>query len=439
MVNQQGIIWALNSMVVGVVQMDQHGLVTFTNLKAQEMLNLTARQLEGHYFLDCHSKSIRELIGIFFLDALTGTEMETVIKLRGRYVEYHFSPVRDETDTVTGVVAVLTDVSEKINVENYLTQALAEQEIFQEAARIINSTLELSQVLNRLLEIIRQVIDYSCCRIYLFREEARELVLEAKYAKRGYKFENDTPETLASLIFEEPILVNSQDNHTIYYIQLKRGTEELGLIYLDIGDREILPAFIARIMGNLSALACLSIKNAQMYRKIHQLATRDGLTGLYNRQHFDRILIQEVERSKRSRKPLSLIMVDVNGLKEINDQVGHTAGDFILREAARLLLDTVRGTDYVFRYGGDEMVMILVEASSEKARKVINRVRKNVALWNANYRQTSCENGEITLSLSMGFAVTEGGEAAEAILNRADRYMYRNKEHYYQQKYCRQC
>lgn len=125
----------------------------------------------------------------------------------------------------------------------------------------------------------------------------------------------------------------------------------------------MLSSSVRNILEVLSLQASTSIKNAMMVRDLEQLATTDGLTGLINHRTFQKQLIHEIERAKRTKTELSLMLVDLDHFKKINDNYGHPIGDFVLKEVATFLKNTVRNIDHVARYGGEEFAIILPDTS----------------------------------------------------------------------------
>ena len=129
----------------------------------------------------------------------------------------------------------------------------------------------------------------------------------------------------------------------------------------------------------------LQIKEAQqihelLKQKYHleQLSTTDGLTGLYNYRHLQETLLKELDRSKRQNRPLSLIMIDIDGFKKWNDRTGHLGGDGVLKKIAEVLRDSLRTFDCICRYGGDEFCVLLQETDLQKAFEISERLRKKV-------------------------------------------------------------
>lgn len=115
-------------------------------------------------------------------------------------------------------------------------------------------------------------------------------------------------------------------------------------------------------------------ENARLFSEVQRLAVTDSLTGLYNRHKLNENLEIEVERARRYGRPLSMIMIDLDGLKAVNDSQGHQAGDTVLQQTAQAIRSQVRRVDSPTRYGGDEFVVLLPEANGEEAERVARRI-----------------------------------------------------------------
>lgn len=165
-------------------------------------------------------------------------------------------------------------------------------------------------------------------------------------------------------------------------------------------------------------------------RKIQEelltLSIRDQLTGLFNRRHMEESLRREISRALRHKTPLSIIMLDVDYFKSVNDTYGHMAGDIVLRKIGELLVERSRGEDVACRYGGEEFVLIMPgavkESAVKRARELCQLVAGSMVI---EYRKSVLSN----LTISLGVAsFPENGETTEALLYEADNALYQAKE-----------
>ena len=160
------------------------------------------------------------------------------------------------------------------------------------------------------------------------------------------------------------------------------------------------------------------------------LAVRDELTGLFNRREMDRLLKEEMARAQRHLRPLSLLMVDIDWFKRVNDTYGHQVGDKAIREVARVVLDSVRALDRAARYGGEELAVILPETSSAEAWIVAERIRERVA-HTAFFTALDGSTGPtLTLTVSVGISTMSapGHGGVERLIGEADGALYAAKQ-----------
>jgi diguanylate cyclase (GGDEF)-like protein len=172
-----------------------------------------------------------------------------------------------------------------------------------------------------------------------------------------------------------------------------------------------------------SQLIGASIGNVKLFEKIQRQATTDGLTGLVNHKTFYEVLEKELWRLKRYGGRISLIMVDVDNLKKINDVHGHRAGDKAIREVSRRIKGCIRQIDTAARYGGDEFAVILLNTSLQEAtvvaQRMVNAVASSPTTWNKE---------EIPLSISVGLGQYDADSTPEDITSRSDQALYAAKQ-----------
>lgn len=194
---------------------------------------------------------------------------------------------------------------------------------------------------------------------------------------------------------------------------------EISIADVDLGELKIYRshAFLGREVRELEKLIstlAYPLRNASMYFTAMQSAYRDPLTNVNNRGAMDKILPREIALARRFRTPLSLLVLDVDKFKSINDIHGHQVGDDVLQSFASVLRDCVRDTDLIFRYGGDEFVISLSNTGLDGALELAERVRASIE------RCHQYSNIQMMLSTSIGVTELRENDTAESLFLRSD-------------------
>ena len=164
-----------------------------------------------------------------------------------------------------------------------------------------------------------------------------------------------------------------------------------------------------------------SLRDKQL--ELKSLALHDELTGLFNRAYFELVIKQEVKKANRYGGGFTVFMIDIDNFKYINDTYGHLHGDGILREFALILKNSIRESDILIRYGGDEFMIISHGTSTLDNSAIASRISHSISQWNGEY---GSEN--YSLSFSHGCAVFDKSKDLKEVLEEADARMYKNKE-----------
>lgn len=185
----------------------------------------------------------------------------------------------------------------------------------------------------------------------------------------------------------------------------------------------VAPDDAAANLDRLLEPCAVALQNAQLLDQLRSQVFVDALTGCYNRRGFDDHLRTEVVRAQRYRRPLSLMMMDLDRFKEVNDELGHPAGDHVLRCVGATLLGSFRTTDVVCRYGGDEFGIIFPETSKEEVVRLAERLRARLENLFPDERISTVITGSVGVA-AFPVDAADGGD----LVSKADRALYRAKE-----------
>ncbi|HYK88407.1 MAG TPA: diguanylate cyclase [Acidobacteriota bacterium] len=188
--------------------------------------------------------------------------------------------------------------------------------------------------------------------------------------------------------------------------------------------RGYLPHSAQRLAVTIADRISLALASLKLHEALRQQTIRDPLTSLFNRRYMQESLERELRRAVRSKRPLGILMLDIDHFKNFNDSFGHHSGDIMLREFSKLLTIHVRGEDIICRYGGEEFVLILPEASVEATRLRAEQLRKATALLRLASHGESLEGVTISVGVA-GFP--DHGDTMESLMRAVDQALYRAK------------
>lgn len=219
---------------------------------------------------------------------------------------------------------------------------------------------------------------------------------------------------------EEGELSSPAQGNTIL-LPLRSGFEYFGCLALTSPEKPALAKDqIQTVRAAVNHLA-LALRNAMAYSQVKTKAEYDGLTRIHNRASFDEKLLEELKRHQRYRHPLSLLLLDLDHFKSVNDDYGHKAGDTVLRSIGRVLAQSLRSTDFAARYGGEEFVVLLPQTSEDEAWLLADRLRSEIAR-----QQFTAHDKEFTVTASIGVASMKPGSLSKVrdLVQEADAALY---------------
>jgi len=196
------------------------------------------------------------------------------------------------------------------------------------------------------------------------------------------------------------------------------------LNFADISKERFSPGIDTSLLEQLGVVVSICLSNVAAHEELRSLAFKDPLTGLLNRRAMERALKRELGRSRRYNTPLSIVFIDLDGFKQVNDCFGHDKGDELLQFVASTLMDMSRESDIISRFAGDEFVMILPETERDAAQKLLERIQKHFLSNPVNINKEA-----IKVRFSFGVSSTRDNPSADAsvLLKEADGLLYKDK------------
>jgi diguanylate cyclase (GGDEF)-like protein len=225
------------------------------------------------------------------------------------------------------------------------------------------------------------------------------------------------------VIFDSATAVRGLGSLKIF--PLRAGEVTVGALVCGTRRREGLPDATQAQLGMLALQAAAALVRTRLFEQAERLATTDGLTGLTNRRTLNTQLVARVREAQRYHRPLSLLLLDIDHFKKVNDTHGHPAGDAVLRGVSAVARAQARETDLVARYGGEELAVVLPETDAAGARAIAERLRAAVE----GTAHATTEQGSLRVTVSVGVATWPGGgQTPDELLTTADRALYRAKQ-----------
>lgn len=293
---------------------------------------------------------------------------------------------------------------------------------------IFASSLRLNDGLELILKGVQKYFRFDRVRLYLTDSEGNKIKsvlgvdISGKVTQQDGKNLVEGEENLLKEVFDSTATYRS--TRSVIYIPLKVQRNKVGFLALDnILSRRRIGYMDFISLQQFASQMALSIDNARLFERVQELSNYDELTKLPVRRYFNEKFAEEIYRSKRFDLTMSLIIMDIDWFKQINDGYGHQIGDWALKEVSRVIRTSLRQTDVPCRFGGDEMVIMLPRTNGEEAKIIAKRLKERIGAITLPERYT--EGKEVHLSISQGISSFPfDGQTPDVLLEKADKALY---------------
>jgi diguanylate cyclase (GGDEF)-like protein len=316
--------------------------------------------------------------------------------------------------------------------------------VFHDVARALTSSLDLDSILGAIMQQMKQFFEPESWSLLIVDDVQRNLyyAVAAGRSPGDRSLRVEMGEGIAGWVamHGEPVIVSDSETdrrfpvlatsataapvRSTICLPLRSRDRTLGVIELLNYRASTLTDETLAFLRVLCDYAAIAIQNVHAVERIQELTITDDCTGLFNSRHLFSVLETELERSRRFNLPFSLIFIDLDHFKQVNDLHGHLTGSRLLAEIARTIKQSVRGVDSAFRYGGDEFIVLLPQTGKDAGIEATQRLLH--ALRETRYLLT--EGLELRVTASFGVAsYPDDGKSIEEIIRVADEMMYQVK------------
>jgi diguanylate cyclase (GGDEF)-like protein len=306
----------------------------------------------------------------------------------------------------------------------------------------IGANLDVEEIARVIVRELADIVSCDACAILMIENNDVQIIAERGFSETfaGVEFNVHMPAIRYIMNTKEGIfsgdILNSPaadcvpqgcSMNSMICTPIILNEEIKGIIHLDAARKNAFDQTDLAFAELLSKEIAIALQRSLLYSQIKDISTRDGLTGCFNRRKFDVDIVADVAAARLEGKSLSFLMIDIDWFKKYNDVHGHPKGDRLLKQIVNVLTAATRPSDRIYRYGGEEFVILLQDANKEEATLVATRIRKAVEREEFEGEQDSQPEGKITVSIGVATFPSDTNTEDE-LTQAADSALYKAKQ-----------
>jgi diguanylate cyclase (GGDEF)-like protein len=377
---------------------------------------------------------------------LAGERLEGVISLDSTHL--NFFPA-DAPAVLESFAAQMSEMIRMARLAKEREETGLEFQAFYHASQVLSSMIDFEEIIRKFHSLSLEIVKSDFTAIAVMQDESHFKLYQWAYTTKDQEVQvlNDLPHEATTWISwflqnrEEPLILSGaqlklqempilpqeerREPFAAYMaVPMRHQNKCVGAVLLASERGDAFTSHQSRILSILCNQAAVSLENATILKTMEQLAITDGLTGLFNHRYFQDAFDRELERASRQKQNLSLLLLDIDHFKGLNDTFGHPAGDFVLKNLSAILRGGARKIDILARYGGEEFAALLPGIDLKNARKTAERWRKAIQRATIKWEKKS-----FAITVSIGIAsYPQDGEEKKLLIDKSDKALYYSKD-----------
>ena len=317
----------------------------------------------------------------------------------------------------------------------------AHLEMIYENSRVLASILDTDSVVSELMNLLGRLLHYEGYSV-IFKDANGNFYYRARFCSNQYNYQIETVPQYAADLLDKVASQNNmveikdvskredyaplnKNSHSVMIVPMTAHDDLKGIIIAEASKVGYFKDKDLQILTAVARSAALALENAELHKQTEELTVTDELTSTYNYRYFAQKLEEEKRRASRYNLSLSLIMVDIDLFKKLNDTYGHESGNKVLKALSGIMKECIRDVDIFARYGGEEFAVILPQTPLKDALVIGERIRKKVS----EYPFESDDGDILKVTVSVGLSsYPENGRSHEELVSLADKALYRAKD-----------